>query len=98
MGSFGKIFPEIAQTHGKVYMASESEACAQYTMRDSQEAAIEGLLKGDCFIVVDAGGGTVDLAAYQVKDVDPFRVELATEPTGEPLPVWLKPENCPETS
>ena len=96
MGSFGKVFPEIAQTHGKIYMASESEACAQYTMRDSQEAAIEGLLKGDCFIVVDAGGGTVDLAAYQVKDVDPFRVELTTEPTGEPLPVLLKPENCAE--
>ncbi|GAB1320805.1 Heat shock 70 kDa protein 12B [Madurella fahalii] len=82
MSSFGKEFPEIAQTNGKIYMASESEACAQYTMRDSQEAAIGSLAKGDCFIVVDAGGGTVDLAAYLVKEVEPFRVKLATNPTG----------------
>lgn len=86
MGSFGKVFPEIAATYGNIYMASESEACAQYTMRDSQEAAIGGLAKGDCFIVVDAGGGTVDLAAYQVMDVSPFRVKLATKPTGMSFP------------
>ncbi|KAK0638697.1 hypothetical protein B0T16DRAFT_229240 [Cercophora newfieldiana] len=83
MSSFAKRFYEIAQTNGKIYMATESEACAQYTMRDSQEGAIRGLLKGDCFIVVDAGGGTVDLASYEVKEVDPFRVELATKPTSK---------------
>jgi len=81
--SFGRIFPELVETHGRIYMASEPEACAQYTMRDSQEGAIQSLMKGDCFIVVDAGGGTVDLAAYRVRDIDPFRVELATKPTGE---------------
>lgn len=94
MGSFGKVFHEIAETNGRIYMASESEACAQYTMRDSQDAAIGGLVQGDCFIVVDAGGGTVDLAAYEVEEVNPFRVKLATKPTGKTLFAFvLKPTN-----
>jgi hypothetical protein len=83
MSSFGQIFPEISQTNGNIYTASEPEACPQYIMRDPQGSVTRGLGKGGCFIVVDAGGGTVDLAAYEVKEVEPFRVELATTPTGE---------------
>jgi hypothetical protein len=89
--SFGKVFPEIARTHGRVYMATESEACAQYTMRDSQEGAVQSLAKGDCFIVVDAGGGTVDLATYQVLEVEPFRVKLATKPSGKFCNLTFRP-------
>lgn len=36
-----------------------------------------------CFILCDAGGGTVDAVAYQVKKVKPLlELERATEPTG----------------
>lgn len=35
----------------------------------------------DCFILCDAGGGTVDVVSYQVKKVTPhLELERATEP------------------
>ncbi|KAI8635597.1 hypothetical protein F5Y19DRAFT_408383 [Xylariaceae sp. FL1651] len=62
---------------GNIRLVTESEACAQYTMH---EKSIDDLKKGDCFIVVDAGGGTVDLVSYRVDTVNPnFRVSRVTE-------------------
>ncbi|KAI1349090.1 hypothetical protein F5Y01DRAFT_327762 [Xylaria sp. FL0043] len=52
----------------KVMLATEPEACAQYIMSDE---SVNYLKKGDCFIVVDAGGGTVDLVSYMVEAVSP---------------------------
>ena len=36
----------------------------------------------DCFILCDAGGGTVDVVSYQVKRMRPFELEKATQPSG----------------
>lgn len=60
-------------------LISEPEAAAVYTLRMIQP---NGLTVGDNFIVCDAGGGTVDLIAYQVTQVAPLRVEESAVGTG----------------
>ncbi|KAF6797596.1 Chaperone protein DnaK [Colletotrichum sojae] len=57
--AFGDVFSEMADNPGHVRLTTEPEACAQYTMRNAQNEGIARLRKGDCFVVVDAGGGTV---------------------------------------
>lgn len=55
ISSFGDRFPTIRN----VSFVSEPEACAHYTLRAAQKMDHARFRKGDCFIVVDAGGGTV---------------------------------------
>ncbi|KAF5701588.1 Hsp70 chaperone protein [Fusarium globosum] len=50
-----------------VAVIKEPEAAALYTFM-SQERA---LAEGDCFVVCDAGGGTVDLISYEVVSTQP---------------------------
>jgi hypothetical protein len=40
--------------------------------------------KGNKFVVLDAGGGTVDIAAYEVVSARPFKVKQLAAPTGGP--------------
>jgi hypothetical protein len=40
--------------------------------------------RGNKFVVLDAGGGTVDIAAYEVVSERPFRVKQLAAPTGGP--------------
>ncbi|KAF5554730.1 Hsp70 family heat shock protein [Fusarium napiforme] len=51
-----------------VILIKEPEAAALYTFKTQERA----MSVGDCFVVCDAGGGTVDLVSYEV---------VATEPT-----------------
>ncbi|KAI0125388.1 hypothetical protein BJ170DRAFT_501363 [Xylariales sp. AK1849] len=82
--SFGSVFHEYTSTKGYIRMVTEPEACAQYAMKDANEDVIRSLRKDECFIVVDAGGGTVDLVAYRVDEVAPnFRVTKVTKATGD---------------
>lgn len=60
-------------------LISEPEAAAVYTLKTIQPS---GLKIGDNFIVCDAGGGTVDLIAYKVTQLDPLRVEESAVGTG----------------
>ncbi|KAJ5342784.1 hypothetical protein N7541_011908 [Penicillium brevicompactum] len=60
-------------------LLSEPEAAAVYTIRTMKK---DSATKGDCFVVCDAGGGTVDIITYRVKEVAPMRFEEATEGTG----------------
>jgi len=39
-------------------------------------------MPGDCFVVCDAGGGTVDLVSYRVQSCDPFVMEVVGRVTG----------------
>ncbi|KAF5628925.1 Hsp70 family heat shock protein [Fusarium sp. NRRL 52700] len=52
-----------------VAVIKEPEAAALYTFM-SQERALANK-KGDCFVVCDAGGGTVDLISYEVVSTQP---------------------------
>ncbi|KAF9875535.1 hypothetical protein CkaCkLH20_06916 [Colletotrichum karsti] len=76
-------FHEMATNHGCVRLATEPEACAQYTMHNVRKQGLSSLRKGDCFVVVDAGGGTVDLVSYKVEELLPsFRVSKITMASG----------------
>lgn len=55
-----------------VSLVSEPEAAALAILREKKE---EGELQvGDCFVVCDAGGGTVDLISYKIGSLNPFQV------------------------
>ncbi|KAF2873169.1 Hsp70 family protein-like protein [Massariosphaeria phaeospora] len=60
-------------------LISEPEAAAVYTLRAIQP---NHLKIGDNFIVCDAGGGTVDLIAYKIAQLNPLRVEESAVGTG----------------
>ncbi|CAI7603384.1 unnamed protein product [Penicillium crustosum] len=60
-------------------LLSEPEAAAVCAIRTIQPNTIA---EGDCLVVCDAGGGTVDIITYCVKETDPLRFEEATKGTG----------------
>ncbi|KAK1060009.1 hypothetical protein LTR74_012230, partial [Friedmanniomyces endolithicus] len=60
-------------------LISEPEAAAVYTLRSIQPSRLK---VGDNYIVCDAGGGTVDLIAYKVTQLNPLRVEESAVGTG----------------
>ncbi|KAL8708386.1 MAG: hypothetical protein Q9225_007610 [Loekoesia sp. 1 TL-2023] len=56
-----------------IQLVTEPEAAALATLK---EKADENLLKvGEAFVVVDAGGGTVDLISYEVLGLTPLRLK-----------------------
>ncbi|KAH7078751.1 hypothetical protein BKA63DRAFT_591475 [Paraphoma chrysanthemicola] len=72
-------FPQL----GRYIMVSEPEAAAIYTARYMQEQAATSLKKNECFILCDAGGGTVDAVGFKVKQISPsLELEQMTIPTG----------------
>ncbi|KAK5082464.1 hypothetical protein LTR05_007611 [Lithohypha guttulata] len=71
-------FPTLADT----ILVSEPEAAAFFAIRDHQTSSGVNLVIDDCFILCDAGGGTVDVVSYQVKKVTPhLQLEKVTEPS-----------------
>lgn len=60
-------------------LISEPEAAAVYTLKTIQPG---GLKVGENYIVCDAGGGTVDLIAYKVTQLNPLRIEETAVGTG----------------
>ncbi|KAI2741395.1 hypothetical protein DTO013E5_4559 [Penicillium roqueforti] len=60
-------------------LLSEPEAAAVCAIRTIQPNTIA---EDDCLIVCDAGGGTVDIITYRVKQSDPLTFEEATKGTG----------------
>ncbi|KAH7125733.1 hypothetical protein B0J11DRAFT_506551 [Dendryphion nanum] len=55
-------------------LVSEPEAAALAVLKEKNEDD-ESLEVGDCFVVCDAGGGTVDLISYKIVGLDPLAVE-----------------------
>ncbi|KAK4964856.1 hypothetical protein LTR28_003603, partial [Elasticomyces elasticus] len=71
---------ERAGIHEDLSMITEPEAAAVYTLQAIQPNC---LVVGDIFIVCDAGGGTVDLISYEIKQLSPaLRIEESTTGTG----------------
>ncbi|KAF8462032.1 hypothetical protein BDZ91DRAFT_735753 [Kalaharituber pfeilii] len=69
----------ISEKH--IYMISEPEAAAVHCLTDLDE--MKGSLKvGDVYVIVDCGGGTVDLISYQVTSTKPLRVDECAVGTG----------------
>ncbi|KAH7398970.1 hypothetical protein DE146DRAFT_678065 [Phaeosphaeria sp. MPI-PUGE-AT-0046c] len=63
----------------ELQLISEPEAAAVYTLKAIQPNHLQ---IGDNFIVCDAGGGTVDLIAYRITQLNPLRVEESAVGTG----------------
>lgn len=57
-------------------LISEPEAAIVYALKSMRYHELQ---IGDTFIVCDAGGGTVDLIACEVKSLNPLRLEECTE-------------------
>jgi molecular chaperone DnaK (HSP70) len=59
----------ISVSEHHVHLVSEPEAAAIYTLHDSDP---NGISAGDTIVVVDAGGGTVDLISYTILSTKPI--------------------------
>ncbi|KAL8366165.1 hypothetical protein RB595_004779 [Gaeumannomyces hyphopodioides] len=82
--AFSSVFSGLRGNPGYVRMTTEPEACAQYTLQDARSKSLETMREGECFIVVDAGGGTVDVVSYRVDSAHPnMRISRVTNPQGE---------------
>ncbi|KAM7212824.1 hypothetical protein V8F06_011812 [Rhypophila decipiens] len=75
------LFPKIRD----VSFVSEPEACAHYTLREAWQKDHLRFRKNDCFIVVDAGGGTVDLASYKVVSMNYDKKQIKLQEVGYPI-------------
>ncbi|KIW07011.1 uncharacterized protein PV09_01906 [Verruconis gallopava] len=73
-----KTFPKLED----VMFVTEPEAAAIYTARYYEELNEQFLKEDECFILVDAGGGTVDIVSYQVKRLRPLELVPVGVPTG----------------
>ncbi|KAK9458039.1 hypothetical protein V1511DRAFT_455245 [Dipodascopsis uninucleata] len=63
----------------RLSLITEPEAAAVFCAK----RGVMELRRGDSFLIVDCGGGTVDLIAYEVEDEDPFTVRECTSGTGD---------------
>jgi len=66
-------------------MVTEPEAAALYTLKSLKlQDEEEPIVPGDCFVLCDAGGGTVDLISYRAKQTTPtLQLEEAAIGTGD---------------
>ncbi|KAH8672887.1 hypothetical protein BGZ60DRAFT_405791 [Tricladium varicosporioides] len=62
---------------------SEPEAAALAAWREAGLQWRPDLQLNDSFVVCDAGGGTVDLISYTVKSLNPLKLEMCVEATGD---------------
>ncbi|KAI5308717.1 hypothetical protein KEM55_005039 [Ascosphaera atra] len=70
----------------RLNLVTEPEAAAMFCAK----SGLLDLRIGDALLIVDCGGGTVDLIAYQVEDTEPFTVSECTEGSGDVCgSVWL---------
>lgn len=60
---------------------SEPEAAALATFDDLKSRP--NFREGDCFVVCDAGGGTVDLISYKVVETNPLKLAECVEGSGK---------------
>lgn len=62
----------------KLELVSEPEAAARYVFNESLSLKV-----GDAFVVCDAGGGTIDLISYKIERLNPLRLKMCSEATGD---------------
>ncbi|KAL5342492.1 hypothetical protein BJX70DRAFT_394709 [Aspergillus crustosus] len=70
---------EAGVSHQSISLVTEPEAAALYVLSAIQPNTIA---KNDVLVVCDAGGGTVDLISYQIKNLEPLSLAEVTEGTG----------------
>ena len=72
----------IGGTNSSLELLSEPESAALYCLKIMQNRMLQ-IKVGDKMVICDAGGGTVDLISYELKQiVDVFRLEECSTATG----------------
>ncbi|KAL2860067.1 hypothetical protein BJX68DRAFT_224268 [Aspergillus pseudodeflectus] len=66
-----------------LFILDEPEAAVTFALRRDTLGDDRIFKEGSDFIVCDAGGGTVDVITYRVRQTDPFRFDEITTPTGK---------------
>lgn len=66
----------------KIRLISEPEAAALYTLKTIRPKNLSAN-DDSCFVVCDAGGGTVDLISYEILQTEPLQVKESVTGTGE---------------
>ncbi|RPB00669.1 hypothetical protein L873DRAFT_1827566 [Choiromyces venosus 120613-1] len=64
---------------GLLKLITEPEGAAEYALRSIQPNSMK---VGDCFVVCDAGGGTVDLISYRISSLIPLQLNEVAIGTG----------------
>lgn len=72
------LIPDNATGHGQVHFVTEGEASFHYCLDNG--LASDVIKDGANIIIIDAGGGTVDLSTYTVSTTAPISVEEITSP------------------
>ncbi|KAK7701749.1 hypothetical protein SLS57_011631 [Botryosphaeria dothidea] len=67
-----------------ILLVTEPEAAALAVLKDTtSEMPGPQIQPGDAFVVCDAGGGTVDLISYEVKETQPLKIEECVPGNGD---------------
>lgn len=79
-----RAFQEAMDLRGRqardITMISEPEAAAIYEL---QQMKMQIVHEGDCLMILDAGGGTVDLISYVIRQLHPLVVDEAVPGSGD---------------
>ena len=59
-----------------------------------REAGANSCMQGDCFVICDAGGGTVDLVTYKMDSVDPLEISRVGVVSGAADPLFFGDQPC----
>lgn len=74
----GGLVPDTPAGHARVHFVTEGEASLYYCVQNG--LVEESTNDGDSVMIVDAGGGTVDISTYKFVTVSPMTVEEAANP------------------
>ncbi|PCH36688.1 hypothetical protein WOLCODRAFT_20691 [Wolfiporia cocos MD-104 SS10] len=72
------LVPDDLTGHARIYFVSEGEASLHFCVHIAKVAG--SLKNGDSVIVIDAGGGTVDLSMYRFTKMNPLTIEEVATP------------------
>ncbi|PCH36691.1 hypothetical protein WOLCODRAFT_146366 [Wolfiporia cocos MD-104 SS10] len=74
----GGLIPDSSTGHARIHFVSEGEASLYYCINSGLAAT--SLHEGNCIMIVDAGGGTVDLSTYKFSNLMPLTIEEIVSP------------------
>ncbi|KAI0708756.1 hypothetical protein C8T65DRAFT_650008 [Cerioporus squamosus] len=74
----GGLVPNTSAGHARVHFVTEGEASLNFCIQSG--LTTESLQEGQSIMIVDAGGGTVDISSYAVLSMSPVSVEEVTSP------------------
>ncbi|RPD55189.1 hypothetical protein L226DRAFT_493295 [Lentinus tigrinus ALCF2SS1-7] len=74
----GGLVPNTPSGHGRIHFVTEGEASLNFCIQSG--LTTESIREGQGVMIVDAGGGTVDVSSYTFRSLSPVSVEEVTSP------------------